>query len=293
MAAKFLYKPIKIIWSGIYMSDQASYNAKKLDKITLPKLQKLKDAGKKFAVLTAYDFALAQAINDAGTEVILVGDSLGMTIQGHDSTLPVTIDDMIYHTKNVIAGAPNTLIMVDMPFASYSNQVDAVKNAAALMRAGAHIVKLEGKDWLIPIIAKLSEQGIAVCAHFGLTPQFVHLLGGFKVQGREQQDAKQMVKNAVEAQNAGAKIILLECIPTALAQEITKAVDIPVIGIGAGKYTDAQVLVIQDILGLTKRPARFAKNYLEQTGSIQQAISAFGQDVRDGTYPELQHTFEK
>lgn len=274
------------------MPDQNPYGGKKAEKITLPKLQKLKNDGKKFAVLTAYDYSLAKAINHAHIEVILVGDSLGMTVQGHKSTLPVTIEDMIYHTKNVIAGASLPLIMVDMPFATYTNETDAIATAARLMRAGAEIVKLEGKEWLIPIIAKLSEQGIATCAHFGLTPQFIHQLGGFKVQGRNEDDAADMIKNAEAAEAAGAKMILLECIPLNLAEQITKAVSIPVIGIGAGKHTDAQVLVIQDILGLTPRPARFAKNYLEQEGSIQKAIKAFGQEVRDGSYPEVQHSFE-
>ena len=275
------------------MSEQQSYAGKKVEKFTLPKLQKLKDDGQRFAVLTAYDYAIAKAINDGGIEVILVGDSLGMTIQGHKSTLPVTMDNMIYHTKNVVAGAASPVIMVDMPFASYSNEQDAVKNAALLMQAGAEIVKIEGKEWLIPIIKKLSEQGIPVCAHFGLTPQFVNQLGGFKVQGRDKSDAEQMVKNAIAAQEAGAKIILLECIPINLAKKITKSLDVPVIGIGAGKHTDAQVLVIQDILGLTERPARFAKNYLAQEGSIQKAITGFAKEVKNGTYPELKHAFEK
>ncbi|PCI87800.1 MAG: 3-methyl-2-oxobutanoate hydroxymethyltransferase [Hyphomicrobiales bacterium] len=261
-------------------------------KITLPKLQKLKAEGKKFAVLTAYDFSMASAINDNDIEVILVGDSLGMTIQGHNSTLPVTLDDIIYHTKCVIKGAPLPLIMVDMPFATYSTTQDALNAAAQLMRVGAEIVKLEGKDWLIPIIAKLSEQGIPVCAHFGLTPQFMHQLGGFKVQGRTKSAADDMLNNAKAAEAAGAKMILLECVPTDLATKITQAITIPVIGIGAGKHTDAQVLVIQDILGLTKQPARFAKNYLAQHGTIQTAIKTFGQEVRDGLYPEPQHSFE-
>ncbi len=264
-----------------------------LDKITIPKLQKLKTEGKKFAVLTAYDFSLAQAINNNDVEVILVGDSLGMTVQGHNSTLPVTLRNMIYHTKNVIAGAPNTLIMVDMPFATYSNPRDALKNAAKLMQTGANIVKLEGNQWLIPIIEHLSQQGIATCAHFGLTPQFVNQLGGYKVQGRTTDDATQMLENAKAAEAAGAKMILLECVPTPLAKQITEAVNIPVIGIGAGKYTDAQVLVIQDILGLTTHPARFAKNYLEQAGSIQFAIKTFAKEVKDGTYPQPKHGFEQ
>lgn len=274
------------------MSESETPPVKKAKKVTLPILQKLKNEGQKFATLTAYDFSMASAINDNGIEVILVGDSLGMTIQGHSNTLPVSIEDMIYHTKCVVAGAPLPLIMVDMPFATYSTAQDALNAAAQLMRVGAEIVKLEGKDWLIPIITKLSEQGIPVCAHFGLTPQFVHQLGGFKVQGRTKSAAEDMLNNAKAAESAGAKIILLECVPVDLAKKITKAVKIPVIGIGAGKDTDAQVLVIQDILGLTKRPARFVKNYIEQENNIQNAIKAFGQEVRDGLYPEPQHSFE-
>ena len=274
------------------MSESETPPVKKAKKVTLPILQKLKNEGQKFATLTAYDFSMASAINDNGIEVILVGDSLGMTIQGHSNTLPVSIEDMIYHTKCVVAGAPLPLIMVDMPFATYSTAQDALNAAAQLMRVGAEIVKLEGKDWLIPIITKLSEQGIPVCAHFGLTPQFVHQLGGFKVQGRTKSAAEDMLNNAKAAESAGAKIILLECVPVDLAKKITRAVKIPVIGIGAGKDTDAQVLVIQDILGLTKRPARFVKNYMEQENNIQNAIKAFGQEVRDGLYPEPQHSFE-
>ena len=192
------------------MPDQETQAKKKAEKITLPKLQKRKTEGKKFATLTAYDFSMASAINDNDIEVILVGDSLGMTIQGHNNTLPVTLDDMIYHTKCVVAGAPLPLIMVDMPFATYSTEQDALNAAAQLMRVGAEIVKLEGKDWLIPIISKLSQQGIPVCAHFGLTPQFVHQLGGFKVQGRTKSTAEDMLNNATAAEDAGAKIILLE-----------------------------------------------------------------------------------
>ncbi|MBL1242757.1 MAG: 3-methyl-2-oxobutanoate hydroxymethyltransferase [OCS116 cluster bacterium] len=274
------------------MSESETPPVKKAKKVTLPILQKLKNEGQKFATLTAYDFSMASAINDNGIEVILVGDSLGMTIQGHSNTLPVSIEDMIYHTKCVVAGAPLPLIMVDMPFATYSTAQDALNAAAQLMRVGAEIVKLEGKDWLIPIITKLSEQGIPVCAHFGLTPQFVHQLGGFKVQGRTKSAAEDVLNNAKAAESAGAKIILLECVPVDLAKKITRAVKIPVIGIGAGKDTDAQVLVIQDILGLTKRPARFVKNYMEQENNIQNAIKAFGQEVRDGLYPEPQHSFE-
>lgn len=273
------------------MPEQLSYTGEARPKWTLPKLQQLKEDGKKFAVLTAYDSSIAKAISDNGIEVILVGDSLGMTIQGRNNTLAVTLDDMVYHTKNVLSIAPSSLVMVDMPFATYSNEVDALKNAATLVQAGAEIVKLEGQEWLIPIIKKLSQQGIAVCAHFGLTPQFIQQLGGFKVQGREQDDAEQILANSMAAEQAGAKIILLECIPTGLAKKVSQSVSIPVIGIGAGKYTDAQVLVIQDILGLTAKPARFAKNYLTKQHSIQLSIKQFGIDVRNSDYPEAQHSF--
>ncbi len=274
------------------MTDQTFYGSKVAVKTTLPKLQKLKNKKLKFSVLTAYDFSLAKAIDQAGIEVILVGDSLGMTIQGHKSTLPVTINDMIYHTKAVLAGAKSALIMVDMPFATYSTPTDALTNAAQLMRAGGEIVKLEGKQWLMPIIEKLCQQGIPVCAHFGLTPQFVNQLGGYKIQGRDDSSAQEILRNAISAEKLGAKLILLECVPTELAQTITEAVSIPVIGIGAGKHTDAQVLVIQDILGLTHKPARFAKNYLAQTNSIQAAIQMFGDEVKNGDYPKAEHSFE-
>ncbi len=207
-----------------------------LRKVTITSLQAHKAAGEKFAVVAAYDASFARLIEQAGIEVILVGDSLGMVLQGHDSTLPVTIDDMAYHTQCVSRGCSKPLIIGDMPFASYSTKEQALTNAAALMRAGAHMVKLEGGEWLLESIKAITEQGIPVCAHLGLTPQSVNAFGGFKVQGRDSAQAKAILADAKKVEQAGASLLVLECVPTALAGTISQALTIPVIGIGGGRY---------------------------------------------------------
>ena len=206
--------------------------------VTINTLRDYKDKGEAFAVLTAYDAAFAQVVSEAGVDVILIGDSLGMVLQGNDSTLPVTLEEMCYHTRCVAAGNRGSLIMADMPFMTYGTVPDALDNAAELMRAGAHMVKLEGTDWMKDTIAALSERGVPVCAHLGLTPQFVNKLGGYKVQGREEKQAELMIEHASDLVAAGADVILLECVPAPLAARITQAVQAPVIGIGAGKDTD-------------------------------------------------------
>ncbi|NRP09177.1 MULTISPECIES: 3-methyl-2-oxobutanoate hydroxymethyltransferase [unclassified Marinobacterium] len=260
---------------------------------SLHRLIEKKQAREKFAVLTAYDATFAHVASSAGVDLILVGDSLGMVLQGESSTLPVTVDDMAYHTRAVAMGNQGSLIVSDLPFMSYSNTQQAEESAAKLMRAGAHIVKLEGGAWLTDTISALSRQGVPVCAHLGLTPQSVNKLGGYKVQGRDNHAATLMLEDAQRLQDAGADMLVLECVPTLLACEITKNLDIPVIGIGAGNLTDAQVLVMHDLLGITpgRRP-KFVKNFMEGAGSIQEAIEQYVADVKSGTFPGPEHSFE-
>ena len=205
-----------------------------MKKITINDLMKWKKEGRKFASVTAYDASFAQLFEQQEVPVMLVGDSLGMVLQGKPDTLPVSVQDIAYHTRCVRAGSPNALLMADMPFMSYSTPEQACENAAELMRAGANMVKLEGGAWLAETVRKLTERAVPVCAHLGLTPQSVNIFGGYKVQGRDSDHAEQMVKDAILLKNAGAQIILLECVPASLAERITKAVEVPVIGIGAG-----------------------------------------------------------
>ncbi len=261
--------------------------------ITLHHLAQMKHEGEKFSCLTAYDACFSRLVSEAGIEVILVGDSLGMVLQGNDSTLPVTMEEMAYHTACVKRGNQGSLIMADLPFMSYATVEQALENSALLMQAGAHMVKLEGAAWLADTISALSERGIPVCAHLGLTPQSVNKLGGYKVQGRAEQDARTMVEDAQALEAAGASTILLECVPSALAAAITKAVSIPVIGIGAGPDTDAQVLVLHDILNLTSgRKPRFVKNFMEGADSVQAALKAYADSVRERSFPGPEHGFE-
>ena len=261
--------------------------------VTINTLRDYKERGEAFAVLTAYDAAFAQVVSEAGVDAILIGDSLGMVLQGNDSTLPVTLEEMCYHTRCVAAGNRGALIMADMPFMTYGTIPDALDNAAELMRAGAHMVKLEGTDWMKDTITALSERGVPVCAHLGLTPQFVNKFGGYKVQGRDEKQAELMIEHASDLVAAGADVILLECVPAPLAARITQAVQAPVIGIGAGKDTDGQVLVLHDMLGIPEgRKAKFVKNFLEEGGSIPGAIKAYVQAVRDRTFPREEHTFK-
>jgi len=261
--------------------------------VTINTLREYKQKGEAFAVLTSYDATFARIVSEAGVDVILIGDSLGMVLQGNDSTLPVTMEDMVYHTRCVARGNNGALIMADMPFMSYGTVESALENAARLMRAGAHIVKLEGTDWMKDTIRALSERGVPVCAHLGLTPQFVNKLGGYKVQGRDEKAAEQMIEHACELEEAGADIILLECVPASLAARITQAVKAPVIGIGAGAGTDGQVLVVHDMLGLTSgHKPRFVKNFLAEANSVQEAIGAYVKAVRERSFPAEEHTFK-
>ncbi len=267
------------------------HNSDKL--ITLKTLQKMKQEGRKFSCLTAYDYCSAYAVSQSGVEVILVGDSLGMVIQGHDSSLPVTTDDIAYHICCVRRGNVSSLIMADMPFMSYYSEEACLRNAATLMRQGAHIIKLEGGEWVTESARLLSERGIPVCAHIGLTPQSVNHLGGYYVQGREPEAAQTIVDEALSLEKAGVSILLLECVPTLLAKRVTESLSIPVIGIGAGPYTDGQIMVWHDLLGLWPgKPAKFVKNFLDDTGgNIQEAIRAYDQAVKSGAFPEEKHSY--
>lgn len=263
-----------------------------MSKITLNSLQTRKQQNERFAVVTAYDATFARIADEAGIEVILVGDSLGMVLQGHDSTLPVTIDDMVYHTHCVSKGSQNALIMGDLPFGSYATTEQCLSNAAALMRAGAHAIKLEGGVWLADTIHALVTRGIPVCAHLGLTPQSVNIFGGYKVQGRSPEQAQQILADAKALQDAGANLMLLECVPRQLAADITRALHIPVIGIGAGSDTDAQVLVMHDLLGLSARIPRFVRNFMNGADTIQQAFINYHDAVVTGEFPSQEHGFD-
>ena len=262
-----------------------------MGKVTISTLDKKKAAGEKFVCITAYDATFARIISEAGAETILVGDSLGMVLQGHDSTIPVTIDDMAYHTESVCRAAPESLVIADMPFMSYTTPEQTMVNATHLMQAGAQMVKMEGGTWLSDTISMLVERGIPVCAHLGLTPQSVNTLGGFKVQGRTPKEAKSILADAVEIQDAGASLLVLECIPAHLAADISRKLSIPVIGIGAGAGTDAQVLVMHDLLGLSDHTARFVHNFMAGQSTIQGALKAFVDAVKTGDYPREEHTY--
>ena len=260
--------------------------------ITISNLQALKEKGEKFTCITAYDATFSRLISEAGAETMLVGDSLGMVLQGHDSTVPVTLDDMAYHTECVARGNTGALIMADMPFMAYATPELALSAATALMQAGAHMVKMEGGTWLSDSINMLVERGIPVCAHLGLTPQSVNVFGGFRVQGRTPKGAKSILADAVEIQDAGASLLVLECIPTELATDISEKLSIPVIGIGAGPGTDAQVLVMHDMLGLGDHHPRFVQNFMAGADSVQGALKAFVDAVKAGDYPRPEHGYE-
>lgn len=259
--------------------------------VTVTTLAKMKRHGEKIAVLTAYDAGFAGILESAGIDVILVGDSLGMVLQGHENTLPVTIDNMIYHSRMVARGCRLPLLMVDMPFMSYATLDLALRNAARLMQEGrAHMVKLEAGGELNGIVQQLARNGIPVCAHLGLSPQSIHKMGGYRVQGREEPAARKMVDSALALQDAGADVLLVECIPADLAGRLTEQLEIPVIGIGAGPACDAQVLVLYDILGISpgRRP-KFSKNFMEGHDDIQRAVEAYVRAVKEGEFPALEH----
>ncbi|WP_290783827.1 3-methyl-2-oxobutanoate hydroxymethyltransferase [Halomonas sp.] len=260
--------------------------------VTLSTLQAFKRAGESFSCLTAYDASFARATSDAGIEVLLVGDSLGMVLQGHASTLPVTLDDICYHTRCVARGKGASLLMVDLPFMGNASTERLLENAGELMRAGAELVKVEGEAWMAEGIRELTRRGVPVCAHLGLTPQTVYQLGGYKVQGREAERATQILEDARTLVAAGASVILLECVPASLGRAITEALDVPVIGIGAGPDTDGQILVMHDMLNVTSgRKPRFVKDFMAETGDIQGAFRRYHEDVKARRFPAEEHCF--
>jgi 3-methyl-2-oxobutanoate hydroxymethyltransferase len=262
-------------------------------KITTSTLLKMKQRGEKISTITAYDASFAKLFDQAGIHAILVGDSLGMVLQGQDDTVPVSIDDMVYHTQCVKRGVENTLIIGDMPFMSYATIEQALSNAAKLMQAGASMVKMEGGAWLADTIKSLVERGIPVCAHLGLTPQSVNVFGGFKVQGREASQAQKMINDAQALEVAGAQLLVLECIPAGLGKAISAAVSIPTIGIGAGKDTDGQILVMHDALGIScSYMPKFSRNFIQETGDIKKAIELYISEVSNGHFPGEDHIFK-
>jgi 3-methyl-2-oxobutanoate hydroxymethyltransferase len=261
--------------------------------VNVATLAKMKADGQPIACLTAYDASFAALVDAAGTDLVLVGDSLGMVIQGHDTTVPVTVADIIYHTRNVARGLRRAFLVSDMPFMSYTNPEQALKNAVQLMQdGGAMMIKLEGGEGQLEIVQHLARHDIPVCAHLGLKPQSVHKIGGFKVQGRAAGEAQRMVDAARRLQDSGADIVLLECVPSELGRAVTEALTIPVIGIGAGPDVDGQILVLYDILAITQgRTPRFVKNFMSNLDAPLDAIKAYVQATRDRTYPAPEHCF--
>ncbi|HKV97867.1 MAG TPA: 3-methyl-2-oxobutanoate hydroxymethyltransferase [Gammaproteobacteria bacterium] len=265
-----------------------------VEKLTLASLAKMKTAGEKIACLTAYDASFAALLDHSGVDVVLVGDTLGMVVQGHASTVPVTVDDVVYHLRMVARGLTRAYLIGDMPFLSYVDVSTALRNAGRMMQeGGARMVKLEGTGAQAEIVAALAANGMPVCAHLGLRPQAVEKLSGFKVQGRGEAAARQMLKDALALEQAGADIILLELIPQTLAAKITAKVKVPVIGIGAGPGVDGQILVLYDMLDITpgRRP-KFARNFMAGAGSPRAAVEAYVKAVKDKSYPAPEHCFD-
>jgi len=264
-------------------------------RMTVPQLRQMKIDGQRIASLTAYDASFAAVLDTNGVDAILVGDSLGMVVQGHRSTLPVSVADMSYHTACVARGLSRALLIADLPFLSYATPERALTaSAAVLQQGGAAMVKLEGAGPQLDVIRTLSERDVPVCAHLGLTPQSVLKLGGYKVQGRDSGVAAKLKRDALAVQDAGAELLVLECVPRALAGEITRELRIPTIGIGAGAECDGQILVLHDMLGInaSHRRPRFVKDFLAEAGSIAAAIAAYVAAVRDGSFPTHEHGYD-
>lgn len=260
--------------------------------IRLSTLQKYKANGEKFSCLTCYDASFAAAMQAAEIDTILIGDSLGMVVQGETSTLPVTVEHMAYHTAAVARGNNHALIICDLPFMSYATVEDAVASSRHVMQAGAHVVKLEGGAWLADTVRTLTQSGTPVCVHLGLTPQSVNVMSGYKVQAKEDAAVDKLMADCQAVVDAGAAILLLECVPVHVAKKVTDAFSVPVIGIGAGVDCDGQVLVMHDMLGVQQgKPAKFVKNFLAETDNVTAAFSAFHTAVKNKTYPADEHSF--
>lgn len=260
---------------------------------TVPALAEAKREDRKLVMLTAYDNSFARAMDANGVDLVLVGDSLGMVVQGHDSTLPVSVDDIVYHTAAVARGLSRALLIADLPFQSDATPERALQASIALLQAGAEMVKLEGAGHKLEVIRFLVQRDIPVCAHLGLTPQSVLKFGGYKVQGRDDAAAAQLLADAQAVAEAGASLLVLECVPSPLATKVTAAIAIPTIGIGAGPGCDGQVLVLHDFLGIDSghRRPKFVKDFLAEGGSIAGAIRAYAQAVRDGSFPDASHSY--
>ena len=261
--------------------------------ITLHSLRAMHTAGEKIAMLTCYDAAFARVLDEAGVDVLLVGDSLGMVLQGRATTLPVTMDEMVYHTECVARGNRTAWIIADMPFGSYQESAEqALRNAVRLVQAGAHMVKIEGGGWTVSVVRFLVQRGIPVCAHLGFTPQSVYMLGGFRIQGREEAAVATMRAQAKELVAAGADCIVLELMPAAVARAVTQELAVPTIGIGAGSGCSGQVLVLHDMLDIYPgKKARFVKNYMQGATSIAAAVANYVAEVKAGSFPAQEHSF--
>jgi 3-methyl-2-oxobutanoate hydroxymethyltransferase len=278
-----------MIMSGYLQENQASQRRKP---ITTTSLQNMRNNGEKIAMLTCYDASFATLMENSGIETILIGDSLGMVCQGQNSTIPVTIDDVAYHTKAVARGCTTTHLVADLPFGTYATPLMAYENATILMRAGAHMVKFEGGAWLAETVQFLTQRGIPVCVHLGLTPQSVHAMGGFKVQGKTNEAAQQLIADAIALQNAGATLMVLEGIPAALGKEVTERLTIPTIGIGAGPDCSGQVLVLHDAIGVFPgHKAKFVRDFMQGSTSIGEAFTRYVAAVKDGSFPAIEHCF--
>ncbi len=261
--------------------------------VNVATLREMKESNEPIACITAYDASFAQLTDIAGADVVLVGDSLGMVVQGHDTTVPVTVEDVIYHLRGVSKGLLRAFLMADMPFMSYTTPEQALENAVRLMQeGGAMMVKLEGGKGQIAIVEYLAQHDIPVCAHLGLKPQSVHKIGGFRVQGRERGVADKMLEDARSLEAAGADVVLLECVPNEVGSAIAGSLSVPVIGIGAGPSVDGQILVIYDVLGITQgRTPRFVKNFLDGHTSILAGLESYVTAVKDRSYPSSEHCF--
>lgn len=278
-----------MMMSGYLQEGESAVRSKA---VTVPSLLAMRSTGEKIAMLTCYDASFASLMDRCGVDVLLVGDSLGNVCQGHNSTLPVTLADIAYHTASVARGNQTALLIADMPFGTYATPESAFDNAVKLMQAGAQMVKLEGGAWLVDTVRFLTERAVPVCAHLGLTPQSVHQLGGFKVQGKTAEGAERLKADAIALQAAGASMLVLEAIPNALGKEVTEMLTMPTIGIGAGPDCAGQVLVMHDMLGVFPgRKARFVKNFMDGQTSIEGAIRAYIKAVKDKSFPAPEHCF--
>ncbi|ABM61457.1 3-methyl-2-oxobutanoate hydroxymethyltransferase [Halorhodospira halophila] len=261
--------------------------------VTVSRMRAMKREGRPLACLTAYDYGFAAACERAGVDLLLIGDSLGMVVQGHETTLPVTVDDMVYHTRCVARACRRALVVADLPFMSHTGVEQGLHNAGRLMKeGGAQMVKLEGGAEQAALVERLAQNGIPVCGHLGLKPQQVHKIGGYRVQGREQADAERMEADALALEAAGADLLILECVPAVLAQQLSERLTVPVVGIGAGGGCDGQILVLHDVLGVTEQPPRFARAFGAEGGGVHAALEAYVAAVRAGTFPGPEHGFE-